>query len=85
MVSSDDDYMRIGACSVLSDSDDDFDNVSAFRNCDSSDADSEELEEPSPRGNPVDATRPKQSCIQRGPGRRSDDGRHVSLNVKFVR
>ena len=42
--------MGIGACSVFSDdSDDDFENVSAYGNYDASDVEPEKLGEPSPR------------------------------------
>ena len=67
-ITSDDEYLGIGACSVFSESESDFDQDNCVGDCDVWEAGSEVVEEPSSFRNLEGSQQPKTSCLKRGVG-----------------
>ena len=63
---SDDEYMGIGACSVFSESDSDFDEANRVGDCDVWEAGLEVVDEPSSSRSPMETGRPATSCLKKG-------------------
>lgn len=77
---SGDEYSGIGACSVISENDSDFDDANQVGDCDVWDADPEMTEGLSPVGEPAKADGNPSTCLRKGSGRRQDDCRRVTFH-----